>query len=862
MPEDSGEEIEQKSTENEEKIEPQNTNPEPEEPVPEKGISPIMIEDEMKNSYIDYAMSVIVGRALPDVRDGLKPVHRRILYAMNDMGMLHNKPYKKSARIVGECLGKYHPHGDQAVYDSMVRMAQSFSLRYPLVDGHGNWGSIDGDRAAAMRYTEARLKKISEEILQDIEKETVNFTDNFDGSLKEPTVLPCKFPNLLINGSSGIAVGMATNVPPHNILETCDAIIQIIDNPEISIREIMEVVKGPDFPTGGIICGKQGIGQAYTTGRGRVIVRGKTHIEKHKERERIIIDEIPYMTNKSLLIEHIADSVRSKVIEGISDIRDESDKRGMRVVIELKRDANHEVVLNQLFKHSRLQSTFGIIMLALVNNEPKILNLKELMMNFIGHRKQVVTRRTQYELKKAEERAHILEGLKVALADIDKTIAIIKKSKDAATARAQLIEVYSLTEKQAQAILDMKLQKITSLETEKILEEFTLLMEKIENLKNILDSEERIRGIIKNELTEIMDKYGDVRRTEILENFEEEIEIEDLIEEEDMVVTISHAGYIKRIPLTMYKAQGRGGKGIIAATTKEEDFVENLFVANTHDYLLVFTDKGIVHWIKVFRLPEGSRQARGKAIINLIGIEKDSKVTAFIPVKQFDPNHFLVMVTKNGTVKKTSLSAFSKPRQGGIRAINIETDNELVNVLRTDGDKQIIVATSNGQAVKFNEKNVRPMGRASFGVRGIKLKETKDSEGKTISKDYVVGGVIADDNKTLLTVTEHGYGKRTTISEYRLINRGGSGVKNIICSERNGGVVAIKSVTNDDEVMLISQKGIIIRTRCNLISTIGRNTQGVRLMRLGAGDKVVATAKIIGEDRDVEDVIEEEETSE
>ncbi|MBS3121424.1 DNA gyrase subunit A [Candidatus Woesearchaeota archaeon] len=819
----------------------------------EKGITPIVIEDEMKTSYIDYAMSVIVGRALPDVRDGLKPVHRRILFAMNEMGMAHNKPYKKSARIVGDCLGKYHPHGDLAVYDSMVRMAQNFSLRYTLIDGHGNWGSIDGDSAAAMRYTECRLQKIAEDILEDIDKETVNFVDNFDGTLKEPVVLPSKVPNLLINGSSGIAVGMATNIPPHNIQEVCSAAINVIDNPEMPIKELMNIVKGPDFPTGGIICGKLGISYAYGTGRGKILVKGKTHIEKHKEREAIIIDEIPYMVNKSTLVEEIADNVKSKMIEGISDIRDESDKSGMRVVIELKKDSNTDVVLNQLYKHSKLQNTFGIIMLALVDNEPRILNLKEMLEEFIKHRKIVVIRRTQFELKKAEERAHILEGLKIALSDIDNAIRIIKAAKDVNIARTGLVTTYTLTEIQAQAILDMKLQKLTSLETEKILEELINLIEKIKDFKEILASEIRIKDIIKSELVEISERYKDERKTEISESEEEEeIEIEDLIEEEDVVVTISHGGYIKRTPLNVYKSQGRGGRGIIAATTKEEDFVEHLFIANTHDYLLFFTDKGQVHWLKVFRIPEGARQAKGKAIVNLINIEagseKGSNITAFIPIKQFEATQYLVMVTNNGIIKKTSLAEFSNPRHGGIKAINIEEGDELVNVLLTDGTKQIIIATKDGLAVKFNEEDVREMGRSSIGVIGIRLKRKVNEKGEITDSDKVIGAVIGDDNKTLLTITENGYGKRTSIGEYRLINRGGQGVINIICSERNGNVVGIKSVSEEDEIMLISQKGIIIRTRCNLISVIGRNTQGVRLMKLEEGDKVVSAAKIIGDE--------------
>lgn len=818
--------------------------------IPEKGIIQVEIEDEMKNSYIDYAMSVIVGRALPDIRDGLKPVHRRILFAMNDMGMQHNKPYKKSARIVGEVLGKYHPHGDQAVYDSMVRMAQSFSLRYPLIDGHGNWGSVDGDSAAAMRYTEARLQKMAEEILQDIDKETVNFADNFDGSLKEPVILPCKIPNLLINGSSGIAVGMATNIPPHNVNEVCSAIIRTIKNSEISMHELMDDIKGPDFPTGGIICGRNGINYSYATGRGHILVRSKTHIEKQKERESIIIDEIPYMVNKSQLVEQIADLVKDKIIEGISDIRDESDKQGMRIVIELKRDASSDVVLNQLFKHSRLQTTFGVTMLALVDNEPRILSLKEMIELFISHRKQVVTRRTQFELRKAEEKAHILEGLKIALQNIDDVIRIVKGAKDTPTAKTALIATFTLTEIQAQAILDMKLQRLTSLETEKLIEELKQLIEAIKNLKSILASEERVKDIIKNELVEISEKYKDERRTDIIDAEEDDFEVEDLIEEEEVVVTISHEGYVKRTPLNVYKLQGRGGKGIIAATTKEEDFVEKLFIANTHDYILFFTDKGQVHWLKVFKIPEGSRQAKGKAIINLIDIEEGNKVTAFMPVKEFDDKHFLVMVTEKGIVKKTDLAAFSRPRQGGIKAITLEEKDKLINVLMTDGEKQIIIATQDGQAVKFNEEDVRAMGRSSIGVIGIRLKSEKNEKGELV-EDKVIGAVIADDKKTLLTITENGYGKRSEISDYRLISRGGSGVINIICNDRNGRVISIKCVSDDDEIMLISQKGIVIRTRCQFISVIGRNTQGVRLMKLEPEDNVVSAANIVGEDKGV-----------
>lgn len=792
------------------------------------------IEEEMKQSYVDYAMSVIVGRALPDVRDGLKPVHRRVLYSMWRAGLLHNKPFRKSAFIVGRTMSDLHPHGDAAIYDTLVRMAQDFSLRYPLINGHGNWGSIDGDSAAAMRYTECKLNKLAEEILQDLDKETVDFIPNFDNSLKEPTVLPSKIPNLLINGSSGIAVGMATNIPPHNLIEVVDGVIKLIENPDITIEEINKIIKGPDFPTGGFICGREGIRQAYKTGRGKVIVRAKANVEERKNKQAIIISEIPYQINKSGLLEQIAKLVQEKKIKGISNIRDESDREGMRVVIELKRDANSEIVLNQLYKHSRLQETFGIIMVALVNNEPKVLNLKQMVQLFIEHRQRVVRRRKEFELKKAQERDHILQGLIIALNDINNVIKKIKASKDVEEAKNVLIKGYKLTEIQAKAILDMRLQKLASLEQEKIRQEHKDLLKLIKELKEILASEKRILDIIKKELLEIKEKYGDERRTRII-GAQEDIEIEDLIKEEDDVITITHSGYIKRLPVDTYKKQRRGGKGVIGTGKKEQDFVEHLFIANTHSYILFFTDKGTVYWLKVYEIPEASRQSLGKAIVNLIEINKEEKITAFIPVREFDDRHYLLMATKKGVIKKTNLSKYSRPRSTGIKAIVLDPMDSLVNAVLTDGDRQIILATKKGMAVKFNEKDARPIGRTARGVRGISLR----------TGDDVIGMQIADDSKTLLTVTENGFGKRTRISEYRLINRGGVGVINIQCTDRNGDVVAVKTVSDDDELILISQNGIIIRVAVKGIPAIGRNTQGVRMMRLEKQDKVRDAAKIV-----------------
>lgn len=801
------------------------------------------IEDEMKKSYLDYAMSVIVGRALPDVRDGLKPVHRRILYAMNELSNTYNKPFKKCARIVGEVLGKYHPHGDSAVYDSLVRMAQDFSLRYPLVQGQGNFGSIDGDNAAAMRYTEARLSRISDEMLQDIDKETVDFTPNFDGTLKEPVVMPSKFPNLLVNGSSGIAVGMATNIPPHNLRESCEAVIALIDNPEITIEEISSIIKGPDFPTGAEIVGRKGIIDAYKNGKGIIRTRSIIDVEKKKEKNRLVVKEIPYQVNKSTLVEDIANLVKDKKITEISDLRDESNRDGIRIVIELKKDANPEIVKNLLYTHSRLQDTFGINFVALVNGEPRLLGLRSYLINYLDHRITIVRKRTAYDLRKAEERAHILEGLRIALANIDPIVALIKKSKSADDAKKGLVEGYSLTEIQAGAILDMKLQRLAVLEQEKINNEYSDLMNKIKDYKSILDSETKIRNIIKEEMHEIISTYAknDSRKTQIIDVSDEEIdfEVEDLIPDEPVVITMTHSGYVKRVPIEYYKVQNRGGRGIMASDLKEEDYIEDVFVAKTHSYLLIITNKGTLHWMKAYKIPDATRQSMGKAIVNLLELEADEKVNAIIPVREFDDKHYLVMATKNGTIKKTNLIEFGNPRRGGIMAINIDSDNgdRLINVRMTDGTKNILVATRNGQAALFDEQDVRPTGRQSQGVRGIKLEKG----------DEVIGMIIVDPDKQILTLTENGYGKRTPSAEYRLISRGGKGVRNILCSERNGKVVAVVAVKDDDEVMLISRKGILIRTECSQISEVGRSTQGVRLMKLSSGDKAVSMTKIMKE---------------
>ncbi len=783
----------------------------------------------MKESYIDYSMSVITARALPDVHDGLKPVHRRVLYAMQQLGLLHNKQHKKCARIVGEVLGKFHPHGDTAVYDTLVRLAQDFSLRYPLINGQGNFGNIDGDNAAAMRYTEAKLSKIAEDMLADIEKDTVKFVDNFDGSLKEPIVLPAKLPNLLVNGSSGIAVGMATNIPPHNINEAIDAIIAFINNQDISIDELMNYVKGPDFPTSGIILGNNGIKQAYKTGRGKIILRGKAKIENNS----LIIEEIPYQVNKSSLIESIADNVKDKIIEGIRDIRDESDRKGIRVVIELKKDANPEAVLNQIYKHTNMQVTYGIIMIALAAGQPKLMTLKDIIRHYVSHRLRVIKRRTKFDLNKAEERAHILVGLKIALANIDEVVALIKQSNSPEIARNKLQEKYELTEKQSQAILDMRLHRLTTLEQNKLQEEHDNLIKLIAELKDILADEQRVYQIIKDELNELKQAYGDERRTEIVD-FEEVIEDEDLITEEDVVITVTNSGYIKQIPLINYKQQKRGGQGVISADIKEDDIIKQLFVTKNTNYLMFFTSKGRVHWLKAYNVPLGTRYSRGKAIVNLLNLKENEKVTATLPINNFGKESYLLFATKNGLIKKTGLDKYSNPRSGGINAINLLENDELVQVLLINKGVKMLLATSNGNAVKFNENDVKSVGRNAIGVRGIKLK--KD--------DRLIGMELVNDNDTLLTITENGYGKRTAIDDYRLIRRGGSGVINIKTNERNGKVIGIKSVNENDDVMFITQNGITIRTPAKDISCIGRNTQGVRLIRLKDNDKVASVARI------------------
>jgi DNA gyrase subunit A len=803
-------------------------------------IIPVYIEEEVKDSYLNYAMSVIVGRALPDVRDGLKPVHRRILFAMQELGLEHHKPYKKCARIVGEVLGKYHPHGDVAVYDSLVRMAQDFSLRYPLVDGQGNFGSVDGDAPAAMRYTEARLAAISDEMLADIDKDTVNFGPNFDASLQEPLLLPAALPNLLVNGSSGIAVGMATNIPPHNLNEVADAIIYLLDNPEAEPKDLMRYIKGPDFPTGGLICGRQGIKDAYTTGRGKLTVRARANIEHQKGgRDLIVVTEIPYQVQKAGLIESIAALVDEKKIEGISDIRDESDKEGMRIVIELKRDTESQIVLNQLFKHTQLKTTFGIIMLALVDNRPRVLNLRQVLDCYIEHRKVVIRRRTQFELDKALKRVHILEGLKIALKYIDKIIRVIKTSKSVEVAKVNLMKGFELSEMQAQAILEMQLQRLTALERDKIDAEYAELLKKIELCRAILASEKKIEALIKEELGNLKKKYGDERRTEVVAEVEE-IAIEDLIAEEDVVVTISHAGYIKRLPVSAYRKQKRGGKGATGAEVKEEDFSEHLFVASTKDYLLIFTDKGVVQWLKVYEIPQASRISKGKAIVNLIQIAQDSKISSTIPVKEFSPDKYLVMVTKKGLIKKTKLDAFSNPRKAGIIGITLEKGDGLIGVELTDGKQELLIGTRQGKAVRFSEGKVRDMGRAAKGVRGISLAK----------KDEAIAMVLAQKEATILTVTELGFAKRTTVDEYRLTSRGGKGVINIKVTSKNGEAVSLKSVTDKDELMVITQNGMFLRCAVKDIRETGRSAQGVHLIKLAVKDRVSCVAPVIAEEEE------------
>ncbi len=802
----------------------------------------INIEQEMKTSYLDYSMSVIVGRALPDVRDGLKPVHRRILYAMFREGLLHNKKYSKSAGVVGEVLKKYHPHGDSAVYDTMVRMAQDFNMRYPLVDGQGNFGSVDGDPAAAYRYTEARLAKLAEDMLADIDKETVDFIPNFDDTTTEPSVLPTRVPNLLINGSAGIAVGMATNIPPHNLSEVVDGLVMMIDDPEVTIQELMTAIKGPDFPTAGFIHGYEGIKQAYTTGRGIIQMRARATIEEGKgDRESIIVTELPYQVNKARLLERIAELVQEKKITGISEIRDESDRQGMRIVIDLKKGEISNVILNQLYKHTAMQSTFGVIMIALVNNQPRVLHLRKLLSNFIQHRREVVVRRTRFDLRKAEERAHILQGLKIALENLDAVIALIKASTSPEEAKTGLIRKFKLSEVQAQAILDMRLQRLTGLEREKIIAEYEETLKEIARLNEILASDVLVMKIIRDELLAIKQEYGDARRTEIVAETSE-IDAEDLIKDEDMVVTISHAGYIKRNPLTTYRAQKRGGKGKIGMETKEEDFVERLFTATAHSYLLFFTNKGRVYWLKVHQIPEASRQAKGKAIVNLIQISQAERVTAALPVREFTPGHFILMATKKGIIKKTELEFYSHPRPSGIIAITLEEGDELISTEVTDGKRDVFLGTRDGLSIRFSETDVREIGRTGKGVIGIRLDEGNE----------VVGMEIVRGNSTILTVTENGYGKRSTLEDYRSQGRGGKGIITIKTTEKNGRVIGMAQVSEDDEILLITTNGKVLRIRTKDISVQGRNTQGVRLFDIDEGDKMISFAKVVEREEEKE----------
>jgi DNA gyrase subunit A len=808
--------------------------------APDRHIVEVNIENEMKRSYLDYAMSVIIGRALPDVRDGLKPVHRRILYAMHELKNDWNKAYKKSARVVGDVIGKYHPHGDTAVYDTIVRMAQDFSLRYPLVDGQGNFGSVDGDSAAAMRYTEIRFTRLAHEMLEDLDKETVDFTPNYDESLTEPSLLPAKIPNLLINGSSGIAVGMSTNIPPHNVTEVIDATVALIDNPEISCEGLMAHLPGPDFPTSGILYGRKGIKSAYETGRGIIRLRARVMIEKDRrtEFESIIVTEIPYQVNKARLIEKIAELVKDKRIEGVKYVRDESDREGMRIVVALKKDQISGVIINQLYAHTQMETSFGIILLAIVDRQPRLLSLKELISYFVEHRKEIVVHRTRFELIKAEARAHVLEGLKVALDHIDAVIAVIRSSKNPAEAKERLIADFDLSEVQSQAILDMRLQRLTGLERDKINEEYKETIKAIARYREILASERLVRGIIKQELEDLRKRYGDDRRTEIVAETEE-LTVEDMIVEEDMVVTISHAGYIKRNPVTLYNSQRRGGKGKTGmGMMKEEDFVDRLFVASTHDTFLFFTNLGRVYWRKVHELPQAGRMARGKAIVNLLSLDKGEKVATVLAVRSFEPGLTVLVATKGGTVKKTDLMAYSRPRSDGIIALNLVPGDELIAVRITDGTQNVFLGSAHGKSIRFHESNVRPMGRVSRGVRGMHLADG----------DYLVGMEVLTDGKTLMTITENGYGKRTSIDEYPVYKRGGKGVITIKTTERNGLVMAIILVTDEDDLMLVSDRGKIIRMPVRDVSVIGRNTQGVRLFAMEPGERVASAARLAEKD--------------
>jgi len=807
-------------------------------------IVPVDIEDEMRGSYIDYSMSVIVARALPDVRDGLKPVHRRVLFGMQDLGLAANRPYKKSARIVGEVLGKYHPHGDTAVYDAMVRMAQDFSMRYPLVDGQGNFGSIDGDSPAAMRYTEARLSRISEEILKDLEKNTVEFTPNFDDTLKEPSVMPAMVPNLLVNGASGIAVGMATNIPPHNLTEVIDGCLALIKDDTLTNDKLMKFVKAPDFPTGGIIYGYEGVKEAYKTGRGRIVVRAKANIETGKgERQSIIVTEVPYQVNKASLIERIADLVNEKKIDDIADIRDESDRDGLRIVIDLKREANAQVILNNLYKHTQMETTFGIIMLALVEGRPKVLTLAEMLQKFIAHRNDVVVRRSKFELDEAEKRAHILEGFIIALDNIDAIIKLIKASKDTPTAQTGLMKKFKLSEIQAKAILEMRLQKLTGLERKKVEDEYRETIKLIERLKAILKSKQLQMEIIKDELLEIKKKYGDERRTEIVYKAEE-FSIEDMIAEEEVVITISHTGFIKRFPVSGYRRQSRGGRGSTGATTKEDDFIEAMFVASTHEYILLFTDKGRCYWLKVFEIPEAGRMSRGKSIANLVSKAPDETIASYVAVKNFVDPLYVVMVTEQGIIKKTQLQEFGNPRRSGIGVITLGKADKLIDVRLTDGKQDIVIGTREGIAIRFHEQEVRSMGRSAAGVRAIRLEK----------KDKVVGAVaLRRSGTTILVATERGYGKRSETGEYRVSHRGGKGIITVKTTDKTGKMVAIKDVVESDDVVIVTSGGIVIRQHASDIRVAGRNTQGVRLIRLDEGDSVSDVAAVMAEEEEPED---------
>jgi DNA gyrase subunit A len=798
-------------------------------------LNSVNIEDEMKKSYLEYSMSVIVGRALPDIRDGLKPVHRRVLYAMHEMRNTFNRPYKKSARVVGDVIGKYHPHGDTAVYDTIVRLAQDFSMRYPIVDGQGNFGSVDGDPPAAMRYTEVRMTRLAQNFLNDIDKETVDFTANYDASLVEPVLLPTSIPNLLVNGSSGIAVGMATNVPPHNLREVCDAIALLIGHPESGLDDLAKLIPGPDFPTAGFILATKGIREAYETGRGVIKIRARAFIEKAgQNRERIIISELPYQVNKAKLLERIAELVKERKVEGITDIRDESDRDGMRVAIEVRRDANPLVILNRLYKYTQMEISFGIILLAIVKGRPQILNLKEILEKFIEHRREIIVRRTIYDLKKAEERAHILEGLRKALDFLDEVIEVIRSSADPKEAKSRLMADFTLTEVQAQAILEMRLQRLTGLEREKIISEYQDLIKSIARYKAILENPAMVLQIIKDEVKEIRERHGDERRTEIL--YESgDIDVEDLIAEEDMVVTISHEGYIKRNPISLYRAQRRGGKGLTGVRPKEEDFVELFFVGSSHDYLLFFTNKGRVYWKKVHEVPEGGRMSRGKAIINLLELQKGEKVATTLAIRDFSGGKYVVMATRKGIVKKTELTAYANPRTGGIVAIKIKEEDELIGARVSTGSQDIFLTTRQGKSIRFGEAEIREMGRVAAGNIGIRMEPG----------DEVVGMEVLDEGATILTVTENGYGKRTRTEEYRIQGRGGKGILTIKTSERNGPVVYAYQVTDQDQLMIITEQGKIIRLRAAEISVIGRNTQGVKLIDLGEGEKVVAVAKVI-----------------